>query len=86
MFEATACGALLITKRVSNIDELWRLGKEIIVYDDAKELPKLINYYLENDKERVKIAKAGQKRTLKEHKYSDRVKLIKDYIYGSSKK
>ena len=80
MFEATACGALLITREVPHIEDFWEIGKEVITYKDEEDLFNLIDYYLNNEAEARKIAKAGQKRTLKEHKYSDRVKVIYDVI------
>jgi len=76
MFEATACGALLITQKVPYLDELFEDGKEIVVYSTMKELIKKINYYLEHDDERKKIARAGQVRTLNDHTYQSRVKEI----------
>ena len=80
MFEATACGALLITQDVPYLDTLWELGKEIVVYKDKEEMHKLIKYYLEHEDEAKKIAKAGNARTMKDHKYSDRIKIIGEKI------
>jgi len=80
MFEATACGALLITQKVPYLDELFEADKEIIVYSTMREMIEKIDYYLEHDKEREKIARAGQKRTLKYHTYQERVKEIIKYL------
>jgi len=76
MFEATACGSLLITQEVPYLDELFEIGKEIVVYSTMRELTEKIDYYLEHDKEREKIARAGQRRTLRDHTYKNRVKDI----------
>ena len=76
MFEATACGALLITQKVPYLDELFEADKEIIIYSTMRELIDKIDYYLEHDKEREKIARAGQRRTLRDHTYKNRVKDI----------
>lgn len=76
MFEATACGALLITQEIPHIKEFWIPGKEIITYKTPQEMFRLISYYLNDKEEARKIAKAGQQRTLLEHRYSDRVKTI----------
>jgi len=40
------------------------------------DLKEKIDYYLEHDKEREKIARAGQRRTLRDHTYKNRVKDI----------
>ena len=81
-FEATACGALLITPNLPYLKELFEIGKEIVVYDDILDLEKKINYYLKHDKEREKIARAGQIRTLKDHTYSKRVEKIIKTLNG----
>ncbi|CEG13821.1 conserved hypothetical protein [groundwater metagenome] len=78
LFEATGMGAFLITDYKENLNDLFRIGKEIETYTDTKELIKKIQYYLDNEDERKKIAEAGQRRTLTDHTYEKRMKeLIK---------
>ncbi len=74
LFEATGCGAMLITDEKKNLGEIFKVGKEIITYSDVDDLIEKLKYYLKNDKEREKIAKAGQRRTLKDHVYEKRMK------------
>ena len=76
LFEATGCGALLITDYKDNLNELFEIGKEIVVYRSIEECIELIKYYLNNSDEAQKIAKAGQLRTLRNHTYSIRMKQI----------
>ena len=38
-----------------------------------EELKQLIEYYMNNDEERIKIGKEGREYCLKYHKFSDRV-------------
>lgn len=76
LFEATGCGALLITDYKKNLGELFELDKEIVAFKTTEELIKKIHYYLEHEDERLKIALAGQKRTLKEHTYFHRMQEI----------
>jgi len=82
LFEATACGALMITPYVPYLEELFDLGKEIVIYEDLYDLLDKINYYLKHEGERKKIAKAGQKRTLRDHTYDKRVDKIIEVLYG----
>jgi|SRR3989344_5461200 len=83
LYEATGMGALLITDYKKNISELFKVGKEIITYNSIHDLQKKLNYFLIHDNDRVKIARAGQKRTLKAHSYKRRmqelVKIISQY-------
>jgi len=74
LFEATGCGALLITDYKDNLHELFEIGKEIIAYRSVGECVNLIKYYLEHPEEAKQIALAGQLRTLREHSYTDRMK------------
>lgn len=74
MYEATLMGALLITEHKKNLDKIFKVGKEVISYKNSTDLIKKVKYYLKHDKEREKIAEAGQKRTLKAHTYDVRMK------------
>lgn len=84
LFEATGMGAMLLTDKKKNLSQLFEVGKEVVEYDGEKDLLDKINYYLEHDEERIKIAKAGQKRTLKDHSYlssmANIVEIIKKYM------
>jgi len=74
LYEATGCGALLITDHKDNIDKLFEVDKEIVSYKTAHELKEKINYYINNPEKAKTIAKAGQQRTLQEHTYLNRMK------------
>lgn len=75
-FEATGCGSFVLSDKPIGIEDLFKLGEEIEVYQSKKELLDKIEYYLENPKEREKIAKAGQRRTYKDHTIKQRMKWI----------
>jgi len=74
LYESTGVGTMLITDNKNNINELFKVGKEIETYKSKEELLEKINYYLSHEEERDKIAKAGQARTLKDHTYKTRMK------------
>jgi ubiquinone/menaquinone biosynthesis C-methylase UbiE len=73
LFEATGCGALLITDYKDNLHELFEIGTEVVAYRSAGECAELINYYLAHPAEAEAIAQAGQRRTLREHSYAQRM-------------
>ena len=73
LYEATGCGALLITDYKENLSTLFDIGKEVITYRSLEECVDLIQYYLNNPLEASTIAKKGQARTLKEHNYEARM-------------
>ena len=74
LFEATGCGALLITDYKNNLNSLFEIGREIVAYRSVEEAISLIGYYRDHPDEARAIAKAGQARTLNEHSYGARMK------------
>jgi len=84
LYEATGMGAMLITDDKENLDSLFKVGKEVVAYRNGEDLIEKVNNYLKHDRERKKIAVEGQKRTLKEHTYLNRMKelekIIKNYV------
>lgn len=72
MFEAPAAGALLLG---SYSNKKWLTPeKEAAVYKNEKDAVKKIIYYIKYDKERKRIAEAGRKRVMGEHRFEDRAR------------
>jgi spore maturation protein CgeB len=69
LFEATGAGAMLVTEAAPNLRDYFEPGNEVVTYDGADELIEKLRYYLEHDRERIAIASAGQRRTLRDHTY-----------------
>jgi len=80
LFEATGAGTLLITDWKQNLHEMFEPGKEIVTYRNPQECAELVRYYLEHENERREIAEAGQRRTLQEHTYYQRMQELGDII------
>jgi glycosyltransferase involved in cell wall biosynthesis len=74
LYEATGVGTMLITDFKDNLNELFEIGKEIECYRNGDELFNKIVFYLKNEEKRKGIAQNGQKRTLTEHTYENRMK------------
>jgi hypothetical protein len=73
LYEATGCGALLVTEAAPNLPEILEPGVECVTYRDAGELVERVRHYLAHDDERMTIAAAGQARTLRDHTYARRM-------------
>ncbi len=76
LFEATASGALVLTDELKDLDKLFILDgdkKEMEVYKSNEDLEKKVKYFLENDKERIRIAANGYKRSITDHSYDKRL-------------
>lgn len=80
LYEATAVASLLITDKLPGLKELFKIGEEVAAYSTFEECIELIRKYLRNEEEREKIAKAGQKRTLEEHTYENRLQKLSEQI------
>lgn len=73
LFEATGCGALLLTDEKANLGELFVPGVEIETWTSPGEAVEKIRYYREHPDLARRIAQAGQTRTLKDHGYGQRM-------------
>lgn len=80
MFEATGCGALLITEEAPNLQDYFEPGVECETYKSKEELAEKVIHYLNHDAERAKIATAGYARTLNQHTYGHRLKKIEPIL------
>jgi spore maturation protein CgeB len=74
LYEATGVGTLLVTDAKRNLGDLFEVGREVVEYESLDELVKLVRYYLDHEDERAAIAAAGQRRTLEEHTYEQRMR------------
>jgi len=80
-FEAMGCGALLFTKKPTELDELgFKSGYHFIGYINTDDLKNKIEYYLKNEKERSVIADRGRELVLSSHTYRTRVASIISYV------
>ena len=76
VFDVPACGAFILTDYQKSLDELFDVGKEIIVYSDKDEIPGLVKYYLDNPGKREAVAVKGMERVVKEHTYKRRLDVM----------
>jgi spore maturation protein CgeB len=74
VFEICGCGGFQLVDHKPDLDNLFRIGKEVTVFRSAKELRSQVQYYIENEDERKKIALAGYKRAQRDHTYAKRIK------------
>ena len=80
LFEATGCGALLVTDWKTNLDQMFEPGKEIVAYARPRNASRWSINYLNHDQERKAIADAGQQRTLRDHTFHHRMHELADIV------
>jgi hypothetical protein len=80
LYEATGMGALLITDAKRNLGELFELEREVVPYSGEEDVVGAIARYLGDDDARGTIARAGQRRTLRDHSYDVRMRELADIL------
>lgn len=80
LFEGTGLGCLLITDYKRDLEKLFDIENEIILYNNHNQLFEKINYYLKDSKNRLKISKNGYKKTRSVHNYSSRINELDKFI------
>lgn len=71
-FETLGCQTFLLTNKSPDLEELFNIGNELVVYDNNDDLFEKVEYYLKNEKERNDIEKMGFERVKKNHTYLSR--------------
>lgn len=79
-FELAACGSFQLTDFRSELPELFKIGEEIVCFEDLDDLKEKITYYLDNTDERKRIAGLARERVLKEHTYEKRMEEMLDFL------
>ena len=73
-FEVPGAGGFLLTECAPGLEKFYSIGNEIDVFSRTEDLVAKINYYLSHPDKRDAIARAGLKRTKREHTYEIRMK------------
>jgi len=80
MYEITGVGSCMMTDWKENIGEIFEPEKEIVTYACVKEAIDKIKFLMKNQKERKKIAAAGQIRTLNEYTLNKRISNLMSFF------
>lgn len=81
VFDIIGAGGFILTNYQPEAEELFEVGKELIVYHDFDELKELAEFYLRNEKARLQILGAGYKRLCGEYTYPIAVKKIMNTVF-----
>jgi spore maturation protein CgeB len=74
VFEVPGAGGCLLTEPAQNLEDYFRIGEEILVFDGPDELAERIVYLLTNPEKRDVVAHRGFERVSKDHTYDQRFK------------
>ena len=82
VFEAVACGSLLVTNDLADNgqEELLRSGEHLVTYRDDGELLERIRHYLAHEDEREALAQQGMEEVHAQHTYRHRMETILEAV------
>ncbi|MDH6255409.1 glycosyltransferase [Aurantimicrobium minutum] len=80
MFEATGCGAALVTESKSNLSELFDPQSEVLTYGTKEEAAAQVLRALSNSKLLDEVSTRGQQKTLASHSYAQRAFQLSEIV------
>jgi len=80
VMEIANAGSLLITEYTSGLEDLFVIGEEIVAFSSPEEMIDKVRFYLDNEESRLKIAKRGEDRFVKDHESKIRMEQIINQI------
>lgn len=78
VFEIGACQGCVLTSVYQDVPKLFRVGEEIALFSDSRELSVKIAHLLSHEDERLEMGRRARTRIIKEHTYVHRVERILD--------
>lgn len=75
-FEIPMSGGFYIVEYMEELEEFYKIGKEIECYHTPGELEEKIQFYLTHEKEREKIRIAGHRRAVRDHSWQNRFQSV----------
>ncbi len=76
LINTLATGSFYVNPYSRNLESIFTNREHLVWYENEEELFKLIDYYLENPRERERIAREGQKEVYAKYTYDKSVKII----------
>jgi spore maturation protein CgeB len=79
-FEILGSGSFQISSEIKGIHELFEINKEIVIARSPEEMLELVEYYLNNEEKRLKIANRGYRKAIEYHTIEKRAEVISKII------
>ena len=79
-FEVPACGPLMITTAVPQLDEYFRPDEEIVTFASPDELRAKLDYYLQHPNIAAQVGQRGMARAVRDHTFQNRMAEMLDKL------
>ncbi len=79
-FEVPMSGGFYMVEYMEELEEFFRIGKEIVCYTTPEDLAEKIKYYLCHEAAREQIRRAGYERCLRDHTWQKRFQQVFERI------
>ncbi|MFT4551659.1 MAG: spore maturation protein CgeB, partial [Chlamydiales bacterium] len=80
VFDVLGSQGFLISNHKKDLENLFSIGKDLVVYRDLKDLSELIDYFLHHEEKRLEIAQNGYEKVKNEHTYEIRLKKMMSIV------
>ena len=78
VYDALACGALVISDRMEELDQ--EFGEAVVTYESPEQLEELVDYYLSHPQERQHRAERGRELVLENHTFERRISTLLEHV------
>ncbi len=80
LYEATGVGAALMTDRSGDLGKYFEIDREVATYSTPEEAVAVARRLMSDAAHREEVARAGTERTLRDHTFASRAKLLNDVL------
>ncbi len=80
IWDVLGCGGFLLTNYQAEIPYYFKEGEDLVCFDSLENLCEKVEYYLEHEEERKRIAWNGYRKVREKHSYIERIHTILDTV------
>lgn len=80
VWDVLGAGGFLMTNYQPELELYFELGKDLVIFENKRELVQKATYYLEHEQERQKIAENGYEKVKRFHSYEQRIKEMMELL------
>lgn len=82
IIDVMGAGGFMLTNYCEETAELFEEDKEIVMYKTPEELFEKVEYYLQHDEERERIARAGHNKVIECYTYEKKLSHLMEWVTG----